>query len=58
VKIPRWWNLCDSLDLEGVHSDVVLGDDEPMKTSNSEEKYTLESVQADIILSTSLKDDS
>jgi hypothetical protein len=35
----------------------MLGDDEPKEASSSDEKYTLEGVQADILLSTSLKDD-
>jgi hypothetical protein len=57
VQILRWWNLCDSLDLEGVHSDVVFGDDEPKEESEGDAKYTLEGVQLDIVLSTSLKED-
>jgi hypothetical protein len=58
VQIPRWWNFCDSLDLEGVHCDAMLGDNEPKEVSNSDAKYTLEGVQADIVLATSLKDNS
>jgi hypothetical protein len=45
------------LDLEGVHSDAMLGDAEPKEASDSDVKYTLERVQADIVLVTSLKDD-
>jgi hypothetical protein len=46
------------LDLEGVHSDAVLGDDEPKEVSDGDTKYTLEGVQVDIILVTLLKDNS
>jgi hypothetical protein len=46
------------LDLEGVHSDVVLGDNEPKEASSSDTKDTLEGVQADIILATSLKNNA
>jgi hypothetical protein len=58
VQIPRWWIFCDSLELEEVHSDAMLGDDEPKEESNGDAKYTLEGVQEDIVLATSLKDDS
>jgi hypothetical protein len=58
VQIPRWWNFYDSLDLEGVHCDAVLGDYEPKEASGSDAKYTLEGVQLDILLATSLKDNS
>jgi hypothetical protein len=51
AQIPRWWNFWDSLDLEGVYYDVVLGDDEPKEASDGDAKYTLEGVQADIVLS-------
>jgi hypothetical protein len=57
VQIPWWGNFCDSLDLEGIHSDVVLGDNETKEVSRGDVKYTLEGVQADIVLETSLKDD-
>jgi hypothetical protein len=46
------------LDLEGVHSDAVLGDDETEEASNSGAKNALEGVQADIVLATSLKNDA
>jgi hypothetical protein len=46
------------LDLEGVHYDVMLGDNKPKEVSDGEEKYTLEGVQAEIVLVTSLKDNS
>jgi hypothetical protein len=46
------------LDLEGVHCDVVLGNNEPKEASDGDAKYTLEGVQADIVLATSLKDNS
>jgi hypothetical protein len=46
------------LDLEGVHCDVVLGDNEAKEASNGDAKYTLEGVQADIVLVTSLKDNA
>jgi hypothetical protein len=46
------------LDLEGVHCDAVLGDNEPKKASDGDAKYTLEGVQADIVLETSLKNDA
>jgi hypothetical protein len=35
----------------------MLGDDEPKEASYGDAKYTLEGVQEDIVLSTSLKDD-
>jgi hypothetical protein len=50
-------NFCDSLDLEGVYSDAVLGDDEPKEASDGDGKHTLEGVQVNIVLLTSLKDD-
>jgi hypothetical protein len=46
------------LDLEGVHSDVLLGDNEPKEASENDEKDALEGVQVDIILATSLKNDA
>jgi hypothetical protein len=46
------------LDLEGVHSNAVLGDDEPEEETDSNAEDTLEGVQADIILTTSLKNDA
>jgi hypothetical protein len=52
------YNFCDSLDLEGVHCYVILGDNEPKKASCGDAKYTLERVQEDIILETYLKDDA
>jgi hypothetical protein len=58
MQIPRWWNFCDSLDLEGVHCDVVLENYETNEASNGDGKYTLEGVQTDIVLVTSLKDNS
>jgi hypothetical protein len=36
----------------------VLGDNEPKKVSISDTKYTLEGVQADIVLTKSLKNDA
>jgi hypothetical protein len=54
--MPRWWNLFYRLNLEGVHCDVVLGDNEPEEASEGDKKYTLEGVQTNIILSTALKD--
>jgi hypothetical protein len=45
------------LDLEGVHSDAALGDDEPKEASNGDAEYALEGVQADIVLTTPLEDD-
>jgi len=53
----RWWNFCDSLDLEGVPCDAMLGDNEPKKASAGDKKYTLEGVEAYILLATSLKND-
>jgi hypothetical protein len=46
------------LDLEGVHHDVVLGDNEPKEVFGRDAKYTLEGVQVDIILVTSLENDA
>jgi hypothetical protein len=45
------------LDLEGVHSDAMLGDNEPEEVPDSDAEDTLEGVQVDIILATSLKND-
>jgi hypothetical protein len=45
------------LDLEGVHNDVVLGENEPKEAPSSDAKDTLEGVQEDIILATSLEND-
>jgi hypothetical protein len=44
VQIPSWWNFCDSLDLERVQCDAMLGDDEPKEASDGDAKYTLEGV--------------
>jgi hypothetical protein len=55
AQIPRWWNFCDILDLEGVQCDSVLGDYEPKEVSDGDAKYTLEGVQEDILLATSMK---
>jgi hypothetical protein len=49
VQIPWWGNFYDSLDLDGVQSDVMLGDDET-EASSSDTKHTLEGFQADIVL--------
>jgi hypothetical protein len=46
------------LDLEGVNHDVVLGNNEPKKASGRDAKDTLEGVQADIVLVTSLENDA
>jgi hypothetical protein len=46
------------LDLEGVHSDALLGENEPEDAPKSDTEETLEGVQADIILATSLKNDA
>jgi hypothetical protein len=43
------------LDLEGVHYDVVLGNNEPKEAFDSDKKYALEGVQADIIWVTPLE---
>jgi hypothetical protein len=45
------------LDLEGVHHDVVLGNNEPKEASSSNTKYALEGVQENIVLATSLEKD-
>jgi hypothetical protein len=58
AKIPRWWYFCDSLDIEGVYCDVMLGDYEPKEAYGGDKKYTLEGVQVDIVLMKSLKDNS
>jgi hypothetical protein len=58
AQISRWWKFYDSLDLERVHNDIVLGKYEPKEASNGDAKYTLEGIQAEIILATQLKDNS
>jgi hypothetical protein len=58
VYIPRWSNFSDGLDLERVDGDATLGNDEPKEAARGEAKYALEGVQADIVLTTPLKDDS
>jgi hypothetical protein len=45
------------LEIQGVHRDVVLGDNEPKEASGSKEKYTLEGVEVHIVLATSLEND-
>jgi hypothetical protein len=45
------------LDLEGVHHDVILGNNEPNEAFNHDAKYTLEGVQEDIVLATLLEND-
>jgi hypothetical protein len=55
VQIPRWWNFCDILDLEVVHHDAMLGNDEPKEASSGDTKYALDGDQVDIILATPLK---
>jgi hypothetical protein len=46
------------LDLEGVHHDVVLGDNEPKEAFGCDVKYALEGVQVDVILVTLLENDA
>jgi hypothetical protein len=46
------------LDLEGVYYDDVLGDDEPKEASHSDEKYSLEGIQVDIVPTTPMKDNA
>jgi hypothetical protein len=46
------------LDLEGVHYDAVLGNDEPKEASSGDVEYALERVQADIVLMTPVKDNA
>jgi hypothetical protein len=58
VQIPKWGNFCDSLDFEGVHRDAVLRNNEPKEASDRNAKDTLEGVQEDIVLVTSLKNDA
>jgi hypothetical protein len=45
------------LDLEEVHGDVALGNDEPKEASNGDTEYALKGVQVDIVLTTPLEDD-
>jgi hypothetical protein len=58
LQIPRRWNFDDGLDFEGVHSDTALGNDETEEAPCSDAEHTLERIQADVILTTPLKDDS
>jgi hypothetical protein len=37
----RWWNFGDGLDVEGIHGDATLGNDEPKEVSGGDAKYTL-----------------
>jgi hypothetical protein len=46
------------LDLEGVDYDFFLGDDEPKEASTGDAEYALEGIQADIVLTTPLEDNS
>jgi hypothetical protein len=46
------------LDFEGIHDNSALGNNEPEKAASSDAEYTLEGIQADIVLMTPLKDDS
>jgi hypothetical protein len=46
------------LDLKGVHHDAILGDNEPKKEFGCDAKDTLEGVQVDILLVTSLENDA
>jgi hypothetical protein len=48
--------FCDGLDLEGVYCDTMLGNDEPKEVSSGDAEYTLEGIQADIVLTTPVKD--
>jgi hypothetical protein len=52
------WNFGDSLDFEGVHSNTTFGNDETDEAPCSDAENTLEGIQADVVLATSLEDDS
>jgi hypothetical protein len=46
------------LEFEGVHGDTLLGNDEAEEASYGEVEYALEGIQADVVLTTPLEDDS
>jgi len=46
------------LELEAIYGDATLGNYEPKEASNGDAEYTLEGVQADIVLTTPLEDDT
>ena len=46
------------MDFEGVHGDTSLGNDETEEAPDGDAEHTLERVQANVILTTPLKDDS
>jgi hypothetical protein len=52
------WNFSDSLDFEGVHSDTTFGNDEVEESPCGDTEYALEGIQADVVLTTPLEDDS
>jgi hypothetical protein len=58
VQIMRGWNLCDGLDFEGIHGNTALGNDEPKEAPCSDAEHALEGVQAIVVLTTPLEDDS
>ena len=46
------------MDFEGVYGNIVLGNDETEEAPGGDAEHTLERVQANIILTTPLEDDS
>jgi hypothetical protein len=46
------------LDFEGVHGDIALGNDETEEAPDGDAEHALERVQANVILTTPLEDDS
>jgi hypothetical protein len=51
-------SFCDSLDFEGVHSNTTLGNNKAEQVPCSDTEHALERIQADVVLTTPLKDDS
>ena len=45
------------MDFEGVYGNTVLGNDETEEAPCNDTEHTLERVQADVVLTTPLKDD-
>jgi hypothetical protein len=52
------WNFDVSLDFEGVHSNTALGNNKTEEAPCGDTKHALERIQADVVMTTSLKDNS
>jgi hypothetical protein len=54
----RRWNFGDSFDFEGVYDNIALGNNKTEEAPCGDAEHTLERIQADVVLTTPLKDDA